>query len=285
MDPTRTDARTAAGGGSGPRTGSIDVDGLEIYHEIHGDGPPLVLLHGAMGTIDVCFADLLPGLAEHHMVIAVELQGHGRTPDIDRPLTYPRLAADVAGLMAALGIAAADLVGYSMGGAVGLQLALDRPELVRRVIWYGGINFDPAGLHPEMLADLRTVTVEQVAGTPWHDAYLAVAPDPAGWPRLVARIAEFDRTYTGWDPARLRGISVPTLLIAGDADLSRPEHVVEMFRLFGGGVLGDLHPLPAARLGIVPGASHVGVLAQTAVLQAMILPFLAADPPAPSETG
>ena len=265
------------------RTGTVDVDGLELYYEIHGDGPPLVLLHGAMGTIDVCFARLLPGLAAHHTVIAVELQGHGRTPDADRPLTYPRLAADVAGLMAALGVRAADLVGYSMGGAVALQLAMDRPQQVRRLVWFGGIGFDPSGLHPEMLADLGRVTGEQLVGTPWHDAYIAVAPDPAGWSPLVARVAELDRTYTGWDPDQLRGVTAPTLLIAGDADLSRPEHVIEMFRLFGGGVLGDLNPLPASQLAILPGTSHVGVLEQTPLLLTMISQFL--DPARQTGTG
>ena len=256
------------------RSGAITVDGLDVYYEIHGDGPALVLLHGALGTIDVCFADLLPGLAEQHTVIAVELQGHGHTPDIDRPLTYPRLAADVAGLMEALGVEAADLAGYSIGGDVALQLAIDRPELVRRLVYFGGISFDASGLHPEARADANQVTGEELVGTRWHEAYVASAPDPDGWSELVAKMAELDRTFTGWDPDQLRALDVPTLLIAGDADLALPEHVIAMFRLFGGGVLGDLHPLPPSQLAILPGTSHVGVLEQTTLLQLMINRFL-----------
>jgi len=124
------------------RSGTVPVNGLDLYYEMHGRGDPLVLLHGAMGTIDVCFADLIPMLAASHMVVAAELQGHGHTADVaDRPLSYVQLAADVAGLMRSLDIASADVVGYSLGGGVALQLAMSEPSLVRRIVFAGGVFY------------------------------------------------------------------------------------------------------------------------------------------------
>jgi pimeloyl-ACP methyl ester carboxylesterase len=135
-----------------PSAGYVDVGGLELYYERHGHGPPVVLLHGAMGTIESCFAGLLPPLADELEVIAVELQGHGHTRDVARPLSYDAMAADTAAVLDAFGIDRARVVGYSMGGAVALQLALDRPELVDRVVFAGGAAFDTSGLHPELVA-------------------------------------------------------------------------------------------------------------------------------------
>lgn len=255
-------------------SGHASVGPLDLYYERHGDGPPLVLLHGAFGTIESCFAGLLPELARHFEVVAVELQGHGHTRDIDRPLSYEDMARDTAGLLEALDIRRAHLVGYSMGGAVGTQLALDRPELVDHLVWAGGASFDTSGVYPELLVEFESFDPHQLDGTRWHRAYREVASDPEAWTSLVLKLNELDRAGLAWPRERLAGFQAPTLLIVGDADIVRPEHVVEMFRLLGGGVPGDLARLPDAQLAVLPGTSHEGVLDRVEWLSSMIVAFL-----------
>jgi pimeloyl-ACP methyl ester carboxylesterase len=255
-------------------SGHIDVGALELYHERHGEGPPLVLLHGAFGTIESCFAELLPALARDFEVVAVELQGHGRTRDISRPLTYEGMAGDVAALLEALEIARARLVGYSMGGAVGLELALERPELIERLVFAGGASFDPDGEYPELQASFESFDPHKLDGSRWHEAYRQVAPDPDGWTSLVVKLNELDRSGHSWSRERLAGMRAPTLLINGDSDIVRPEHVVEMFRLLGGGVPGNLVGMPQSQLALLPGTTHEGVLDRVDWLSSMILAFL-----------
>ena len=248
--------------------------GLELYYERHGRGDPLVLLHGALGTIDSCFAGLLPVLARRFEVIAVELQGHGHTGDVDKPFTYEGMAADTAALLEALGIARAAIVGYSLGGAVGLVLALDRPDLVERLVYFGGVSFDPSGVYPELMDAFASFDPHQLDGTPWHQAYRLVAPDPEAWIPLVQKMNELDHTGFAVPRQRLAGLQAPTLLMIGDADVVLPEHVIELFRLLGGGVPGDLVPLPAAQLAILPGTNHVDLLDRVDWLSSMIMAFL-----------
>jgi pimeloyl-ACP methyl ester carboxylesterase len=255
-------------------SGYAPVNGLDMYYEVHGTGPQLVLLHGAMGTTESCFRNLLPRLAETRRVIAVELQGHGHTPDVGRPLSYPQMAEDTAALMAALDVDVADLVGYSMGGAVALQIALHRPELARRIVYAGGTCYDPRGLYPELLTQFEAPPLDQLTGSVWHRAYRAVAPDPEAWPTLVTKVNELDRTFTGWPAETMRALTVPALLVIGDSDIVQPEHIVRMFRLLGGGVIGDLAGLPDSQLAILPGTSHVGVLERVDWLYSMIIAFL-----------
>jgi pimeloyl-ACP methyl ester carboxylesterase len=262
------------------RRGYVPVNGLDMYYEIHGDGSPLVLCHGAMGTIDSCFADLLPALAATRQVVAVELQGHGHTADVDRPLSYRQMAADAAALLDALGIGIADLVGYSLGGAVALQLAMQRPGMVRRLVFAGGTSYRRDGLYPEMLAEPEP-PADDLTGSAWHKAYLRVAPDPSRWPVLVAKNRELDRTFAGWPDKDIQAVTAPTLLIIGDSDIVRPEHTVQMFRLLGGGVVGDLAGLPTSQLAILPGTTHVGLLDRVDWLQSMILEFLGSPEPRP----
>jgi pimeloyl-ACP methyl ester carboxylesterase len=257
----------------GATAGYLPVNGLDMYYEIHGSGPPLVLLHGAMGTIDSCFANLLPALAAAHRVIAVELQGHGHTGDVDRPLSYPQMADDTRTLLRALRVGAADLVGYSLGGAVALQMAMQQPSMARRLVFAGGASYSIDGYYPEMLEDTGSAA-DDLSGSIWHRAYLRVAPDPGAWPALVAKLNELDRTFTGWPPKDIQAVKTPTLLIIGDSDIVRPEHTVEMFRLLGGGVVGDIAGLPASQLAVLPGTSHQGVLDRVGWLQSMILEFL-----------
>jgi pimeloyl-ACP methyl ester carboxylesterase len=256
-------------------SGYQPVGELDVYYEIHGSGPALVLLHGAMGTIESCFEALVPALARSHTVIAVELQGHGHTADVDRHLSLAQMADDVAALMRALGLSIADLVGYSLGGSVALQLAISRPELVRRLVDAGGTSYRRDGLHPDMLEE-PDAEIPDLEGTVWHQAYVRVAPDPSAWPVLVAKVIQLDRTFEGWTPADVSSVRAPTLLIIGDADIVRPEHTVEMFRLLGGGINGDLAGVPAVQMAMLPGTSHTGVLERTDWLASMILEFLAA---------
>jgi pimeloyl-ACP methyl ester carboxylesterase len=261
-----------------PRTtGHAAVNGVELYYEIHGDGPPLVLLHGAMGTIESCFGQLLPRLAADRRVVAVELQGHGRTPDIDRPLTHEDMADDVAGLIRLLDLAPADVAGYSMGGAVGLQVAVRHPDVVRRIVCFGGTSFSPDGSYPEIMEAFDAGPPEDLTGSVWHEAYVRVAPDPAAWPDLVAKVNVLDSGFAGFPPEDVAAVRAPALLIIGDADLVRPEHTVEMFRLLGGGVPGDLVGVPPSQLAILPGTTHVGMLDQVDWLHSMIERFLAGD--------
>jgi pimeloyl-ACP methyl ester carboxylesterase len=264
----------------GATSGYLPVNGLEMYYEIHGDGSPLALLHGAMGTIDSCFADLLPAIASARQVIAIELQGHGHTADIDRPLSHPQLAADAAALLDALGIETADLVGYSLGGAVALELAMQHPGRVRRVVFAGGTSYRRDGLYPEMLAEPES-GADDLTGSVWHQAYLRVAPDPSAWPVLVAKNNQLDRTFAGWPDEAIQQLAAPVLLIIGDSDIVRPEHTMTMFRLLGGGVIGDIAGLPASQLAVLPGTSHVGLLDRVDWLQSMILEFLGSPEPRP----
>jgi pimeloyl-ACP methyl ester carboxylesterase len=264
----------------GATSGYIPVNGLDMYYEIHGEGSPLALFHGAMGTIESCFADLLPALAAARQVVAIELQGHGHTADVDRPLSYQQMAADAAVLLEALGIGMADLVGYSLGGAVALQLAMQHPRLVRRVVFAGGASYRRDGLYPEMLEEPESAA-DDLTGSVWHQAYMRVAPDPSRWPDLVAKNRELDRTFAGWLDEDIHALAAPVQLIIGDSDIVRPEHTMKMFRLLGGGVIGDLAGLPASELAVLPGTSHVGLLDRVDWLQSMILEFLGSPEPRP----
>ena len=262
------------------QSGYAPVNGLRMYYEIHGSGGvPIVLLQGSyMSTGAMEF--LLSGLATTRQVIATDFQGHGRTADVDRPLTYEQMADDVAGLMEHLGIAQADIVGYSMGGATGLRLAIDRPELVRKLVPVSA-HFRLDSIYPEVLAGIAEVTPEIMMGTPWYEEYYApVAPRPEDFPILVEKLKELDATEFDWSQ-EIDAIAAPTLLIYGDADVIQPEPMVELFRLLGGGVPGDLIGLPKPRLAILPSTTHVGIMHRADWLLPMITEFL--DEPMPEE--
>ena len=263
-------------------TGYAPVNGLDMYYEIHGDGEPLLLLHGAFMTITGSPA-LLAGLACSRQVIAVELQAHGHTADVDRPLSYERMADDCAALLGHLWIAQSDVYGYSMGGGVALQLAIRHPCLVRRQV-IASATASSAGMHPEVLAAIAAITPELFAGSPFEAAYLEVAPRPADFPRLVEKMVALDGEAFDWSDAVAK-ITAPTLVVLGDADGTRPEHAVEMLRLLGGGVFGDFAGIPRSQLAILPGTSHLGMLERTDLLLAMIPPFLDAPEPEQETAG
>jgi pimeloyl-ACP methyl ester carboxylesterase len=274
-------ATAAARTSQATESGYVPVNGLEVYYEIHGSGEPLVLLHGAFGAIDV-WGSILTILAETHRVIVVEFQGHGHTADIDRPFSIEDWADDVAGVMDHLDIVRADIVGYSMGGMTGLQLAIRHPELVRKLVAVSA-NYRTDGYYPELLVALEYMTPEIFVGTPEEAAYLSHAPNPEDFPLLVEKHKAFDANGFAWPEEDVASITAPTLLIFADSDIVRPEHAVEMFRLLGGGVPGGLSadPAPTAQLAFLPGTNHgTIVLAPAEPLLAMIETFLAAPMPA-----
>jgi pimeloyl-ACP methyl ester carboxylesterase len=262
-----------------PRTGYAPVNGLRLYYEIHGSGQPLVVLHGSFMTIEL-MGKLIPDLARGRQVIAVEMQGHGHTADVERPFTYEQLADDTAALLRHLGVAQADVAGYSLGGGVALRLAMRHPALVRKLVIISASS-SSAGMYPEVLAAIEHITPDLFTGTPWREAYERVAPHPEAFPSLVTKLVELDKTPYEWPAEAVQAITAPTLIVVGDSDGTRPEHAIEMFRLRGGGVFGDLAGLPAAQLAILPGTTHLGLLDRADWLAAMISPFLDAPLPQP----
>ncbi len=250
------------------------VNGLSMFYEIHGTGRPLVLLHGALSTIETDFGKVLPIFARTRQVIGVEQQAHGHTADIDRPLSYEQMADDTAALLRQLKIENADFVSYSLGGAIALQIARRHPHLVRKFVFAGGASYHRDGLYPEVLAGIKDLKPEQFARTPWQTAYARIAPNPEHWPALVAKIKDLDMKFVGWPPEDIQTIKAPALLMIGDADIVRPEHVVQMFRLLGGGVAGDLVGLPHSQLAVLPGTTHVTLVDRADWLFSMITAFL-----------
>jgi pimeloyl-ACP methyl ester carboxylesterase len=256
-----------------------NVNGLRMYYEEHGAGSPLVLLHGAFGLVETDFAGMIPALSKEHRVIAIEQQGHGHTADVDRPITYEQLADDTAALLRQLGVEQADFLGYSMGGGIALQVAVRHPGLVRKIVAAGGTAYSPEGLYPDMFQAIEGMQPEMLAGTPWHEAYLRVAPKPENFATLVAKIKELDLNWRGWPAELIRSIKAPVLTVIGDSDIVRPEHAVELFRLLGGGVVGDLAGLPASQLAVLPGTTHVSVVHKVEWLTSMTLAFVDAPMP------
>ena len=256
------------------KSGLAPVNGLQMYYEIHGDGEPLILLHGGVEASEA-FGPNLPALAKSRQVIAVHLQGHGHTKDIDRPLRFESMADDVAALIAYLKLGSVDLLGYSLGGGVALQTAIRHPASVKRLIVisaamaqegsYPEVNaaFDQMGGHAAQIA-------QNIKGSPLGKLYPEV-----NWENLLRKIGEMESRPFDWS-AQVKQIKSPTELIFADADSIRPEHIVAFYEALGGGrrdagLDGSLRS--AARLGIVPGATHYNILSTTMVAE-MALPFL-----------
>ncbi len=255
------------------------VNGLEMYYEIHGEGRPLVLMHGAYMTI-AGFGELLAALAATRQVIAVELQAHGHTADIDRPITYEDMADDVAALIRKLGQNDVDVYGFSMGGGVALQLAIRHPELLRKVVVVSaGHAYDV--MPPELTAMFETITPEMFAGSPFEAAYLEVAPNPEAFPTLVEKLKQLDLKHFDWTE-QVRGITLPVLFVVGDSDIIQLERAVELFKLLGGGVFGDMAPMPASQFAILPGTSHLGMIERAEWLVPLVTNFL--DAPLPEDS-
>jgi pimeloyl-ACP methyl ester carboxylesterase len=251
------------------------INGLDMYYEEHGagDGVPLILIHGALSGIGTSFGTILPFLAKTRRVLAVELQAHGHTGDIDRDLTVENFAADVVALLDHLGIDRADVFGWSMGAAVALRLGTDHADRVGRPV-LASVTVDLAGLYPGLLDGIADLRPEHLHGSEFHDEYLRTAPDPAGFGTLVAKVKRLDGDLPEWSADQIRGIAAPVMIVLADSDIVRPEHAVEMFRLLGGGVPGDLTGLPRCRLAILPGTTHTSIPQRADWLAPMIDEFL-----------
>lgn len=260
------------------KTGYAPVNGLNMYYEIYGSGQPLVLLHGAFSAIGTSFEQLIPGLAAGRQVIAFEMQAHGRTADIDRPLSLEQMADDTAAAIEQLGVGPADVFGYSMGAAVALHLAIRHPQVLRKLV-LASVSFSMSGIHPGLMEGMANMTADAMVGSPWHEEYLRIAPNPQGFATLFAKKTQMDRGIRDLPAETIAAITAPTLLVIGDSDLIRPEHAVEMFRLLGGGVFGDMAGLPNSQLAVLPGTTHVTVVHRADLLGAIIPPFLGAPMP------
>ena len=255
-------------------SGYAPVNGLQLYYEIHGSGEPLLLLHGGVAASEV-FDHIVPVLAERRQVITVDLQGHGRTRDIDRPLRTELMADDVAALLAHLGLGRADLLGYSMGGGVALQTAFRHPKVVGKLILIS-MTMQRDGSYPDVLAifDQMTANAPQM-GEMMRQSPLAERYPEADWKTIFAKIGEMVTQAYDWS-AQVAAITAPTMLVFADADSIRPEHMVAFYALLGGGqrdagLDGSLRPV--ARLAILPGTTHYDILGFPGLTD-MVIAFL-----------
>ena len=255
-----------------------DVNGINLYYEIYGAGRPLILLHGGLGSGEM-FGPIIPTLATNHQVVAVDLQGHGRTADIDRPIDTRLMAGDIAALIEHLGLDRPDLLGYSLGGGVAFHTAVQRPELLRRLVIVS-TNIRRDAIPAEMLAQqgqVNAAAAEFMKDTPMYQLYQRVAPRPQDFGRLLDKVGasmakDFDFSE------EMRNIKVPTLIVAADADMAPPSHYVEIFKLLDGGLrdggwMGEGRPKGGHALAILPGLQHYN-LAGSPLLAAVTLGFI-----------
>ncbi|GAB2959278.1 alpha/beta hydrolase [Amycolatopsis acidiphila] len=242
------------------------VNGLKMYYEVHGEGRPVVLLHGGVLTLELSFGPMLPQLATGRQVIGVELQGHGHTADIDREVTLGGLAGDVVALLDELGLERADLFGFSLGGLVALELATAHPGRVDRLV-LASTHYRPDGYHADIhdpalqAASTRMPTEADFAEM--FQAYQRVAPEPERFDSFKAKVSEAVARLEGWSADQLRAVTAPTLLIVGDNDFVRLEHAIEMAGL-----------IPDAQLAVLPGTTHSNVLRRTGLVLPMVESFL-----------
>jgi pimeloyl-ACP methyl ester carboxylesterase len=263
-----------------------DVNGISLYYEEHGSGQPLVLLHGGFGTGEM-YAPVLPSLAKDRRVITVDLQGHGRTADVDRPLRFQTLGDDVAALIEHLGLTQADLMGYSFGAGTALRTAIQHPQLVRRLV----VVSHPVarrGWFPESLAGMDQIGpqfAEAMKQSPLYEIYSRVAPRVQDWPVLVGKMGGLLRQDYDWS-ADIAKITAQPMLVYADADAVRPAHIVDFYALLGGGLRDatwDGSGRPVARLAILPSHTHYDILGSPDLAN-LVVPFLDApslEPPAP----
>jgi pimeloyl-ACP methyl ester carboxylesterase len=251
---------------TGERSGFADVNGLHMYYELHGQGTPLLLLHGGIMTIDLSFARLIPPLAQSHLVIGVEMQGHGRTADIERTLTPAALAEDIVGLLDHLDIDRAHVLGHSMGGATALELAVSHPTRVQSIVPVSA-SVRPDGMHEDvtdpakMATSTRLPTARDFADM--RDAYTKLSPHPERFDAFIAATGRANLDMVGWSDEQLAGITAPTLLIIGDHDFVTIEHAALMKKL-----------IPDAYLAVLPNTTHMDATRRPELLVPMVSDFI-----------
>jgi len=262
-----------------PATGYAPVNGLKMYYEIRGQGEPVVLLHGAFMAISNNFhwAEWIGELSKTRKVIAIEMQGHGRTADTGRDFTYDNLADDVAALLDYLKIPNADVIGYSLGGGVALNCAIRHPDKVRKVVSISAV-FRQNGWTQEGLDAFPNLTAEVFKGTPMEADYKRLSPTPNEFPNFVKRVLSVDLKPHDFGADKLKATKAPMFFIYGDADGVRLDYIAEAFRLKGGEVHGDMRPRSASRLAILPDTTHVTLMNRMSTIVPMINDFLDAKP-------
>lgn len=254
-----------------------DINGLHLYYEIHGaprpNTRPLVLLHG--GFMSASMMAPLPTLfAQTRQVIAVDLEGHGHTADLDRPLSANQMAQDVSGLIAHLGIPSADVCGFSLGGNVALRLAMLRPELLHQLVLISAVYHND-GYYPATTVGWPQMSPEMMAGSPPAQIYAIEAPDPDHWPIFIAKMSQLMINFPGWPEAEIQRMTTPTLILQGDSDLVQPEHSVALFRMLGGARPdGGMAGVTASQMALLPATTHFTILDRTDLLLPIIVPFL-----------
>jgi pimeloyl-ACP methyl ester carboxylesterase len=242
-----------------PRSGLAPVNGIQLWYETHGDGKPLILLHGGFGSVEM-FGQNVAALAAGRQVIGVDLQSHGRTPAVDRPMTFETMADDVAALIRHLDLGRADVMGFSLGGGVALRMAIQHPDVVDRLV-LASTPFRRSGWYPEMSAGMDAMGPEAagpLGASPLGATYREIAPDPDGWQTLVTQLTTLLHHDYDWTAEAAR-LSMPVMLVLGDADGLPPRHAVECFELLGGGrqdAHWDLSGRTEHRLAILPGVTH-----------------------------
>lgn len=268
-------------------TGRIEANGVNYYYEIRGEGEPLLLLHGGLGTLNM-FDPIMPALARNREVIAVDLHGHGRTPLGDRPIRHADIADDMAVVLGELRYDRVDVLGYSFGGGVALRLAVQHPRLVRRAAIVSA-GFAQDGFYPEMLpqqAAVGAAMAEMMKNTPMYQSYAAVAPNPDEFPLLLDRMGEMMRQSYNWADD-VETLEMPVMLVFGDSDMYRPEHIVKFYELLGGGLRDagwNREHMSQNRLAILPGLTHYEMFLAPQLAET-VLPFLNGDSSAPVWSG
>jgi len=254
-------------------SGYAPVNGIKVYYEVYGEGKPIVLLHGAFYTIEMNWGQLIPELSKTRKVIAIEMQGHGHTPFSDRELSITTLASDVKGVMDYLKIDSADIAGYSMGGSVAYQFAVQNPTRLRKLVIISS-TYKSSGWLPEVNSAFENFKPEFFDNTPLKAAYDAVAPDKTKWRKFLEQMLDFVKVPFNVGDSNIAKISAPVLIISGDNDGLDKIELMKTYKLLGGGVSADLLPMPKSQLAIVTSQGHVSLMMQTTTILTYLNGFL-----------